>query len=135
MREDLNNIKNMLDKAVLLQEKVCPYLIQVQQLFLDFDKKLNLHLLLEENIVFPLISAQMAQGPNYSLQPLLQKLMHEHQDDRLILKNIFDLLAKTKYNKASELFTEMEKFSSKLQEHSQYEDDVIFCEYNKCVFG
>ncbi|MCB0349047.1 MAG: hemerythrin domain-containing protein [Bdellovibrionales bacterium] len=124
MRKDINSIKMQLDEALLASS--CPYLLKANGLFLDFEKKLNLHALFEENIVFPMLNSLSCTGQDKQFKPLLQMLMGEHQEDRLIIQTIFDALAKSSNYKASSLLESLDKFSVKLLEHSKYEDDFIF---------
>lgn len=133
---DIEEILGQFDSYVIRDTSEGSLLIEAKNLFLYLIQRLQFHTLLEENIVFAVILKSLETGEYKNLTPMLESMELEHQEDRKIIQRIMGRLAsyQKENNDLEDLIKLMHRFQVVFEEHSHFEDELVFKPYrNLCL--
>ena len=139
-REELKRLKSLIAKVVSVHGMNHPELMRVQSVFSDLDRELTMHMMREEEILFPYIEEmEAAVNAKHSLPPCMfgtvqnpvRMMMMEHDSAGDALR---EMRARTNSYAVpadgcvsyQELYRALPAFEADLHEHIHLENNILF---------
>ena len=139
-REELNRLEPLLDKVCSVHGQRHPELLRIQQLFGGLSQELTMHMMKEEQVLFPYINrmeeAVLEKRPIMppmfgTVQNPVQMMMHEHDSAGQALHEMRELSGGYAPPEGAcvsfqTLYRALDEFERDLHQHIHLENNILF---------
>lgn len=131
LKRELPRLETMADKVAKVHGKGNPKLVELSQVFRIFAADLNMHMMKEENVLFPAILGEGVAPCGGSLANPIRVMESEHEDaDRALshMRRLTDDFTPPDWacNTYRALFDGLRELDADMREHVHKENDILF---------